>query len=185
MLKNQNSSCSYTGNSYTIYFITPLANIHVCPAFLMYTMSNKIRFKLRRTEQSWSVLQFMGSKESQTSRFGFSPTDNSFDKVGGIQCCFKTSALTGRNFTPVRKVQILRLTLGEDVHYCWGHHQYCWGHHQYIGGFSIHWGDTISSTEGYHSLLWRIFSTVEGYHQYCGDNVSAVEGYHQYCGGDS
>ncbi len=39
-----------------------------------------------------------------------------------------------------------------------------------------HFGDTISILEGYHSVLWRMFSTV-------GDTISATRGNHQFYGG--
>ena len=72
---------------------------------------------------------------------------------------------------------------------------------RFCGNLRMH--STISTVEGYHSVLWRKSSTVKGYHhhcrglssallrdtstmkgfnQCCGDNISNVEGYHQYCG---
>ena len=78
---------------------------------------------------------------------------------------------------------------------------------QYIGGCSVHRGDTISTSGGYHQYIggipWvhrrdimsisEVFSTSEGYHEYIGgipwvhrrDTMSTSGGYHEYIGGCS
>ena len=41
----------------------------------------------------------------------------------------------------------------EDVQYIGGYHDRCGGYHEYIGGCSVHWRDTMSTSEGYHEYI--------------------------------
>ena len=47
--------------------------------------------------------------------------------------------------------------------------QYIGGYHEYIGGCSVHRGDTISTSGGYHDACGGYtMSTSGGYHEYIG-----------------
>ena len=64
---------------------------------------------------------------------------------------------------------------------------------QYIGGCSIHWGDTMTTSEGYHeyiegdimSTLGDIMSTLGDIMSTLGDIMSTLGGYHEYIRGCS
>ena len=63
---------------------------------------------------------------------------------------------------------------------------------QYIGGCSVHQGDTMSTSGGYHQYIEGIssvhrgmFSTLGGIMMHVGDTMSTSGGYHEYIGGCS
>ena len=38
----------------------------------------------------------------------------------------------------------------------WGYHDACGGCHEYIEGCSVHWGDAMSTSGGYHEYIGGI-----------------------------
>ena len=55
---------------------------------------------------------------------------------------------------------------------------------QYIGGCSVHRGDTMSTSRGYHEYIGGYHEYNGGYHEYIG-GVQYIGGYHEYIGGCS
>ncbi len=80
----------------------------------------------------------------------------------GIQYCGGSSVLW-RMFSIVGDFQYCggMLLVMWGMFSTFGNVHYCGGYHQYIWLFSLLLGDTISSLEGCHSVLCRMFTTVE------------------------
>ena len=49
-----------------------------------------------------------------------------------------------------------------DVQFIGGYHETCGRHHEYIGRYSVHRGDIMSTSRGYHEYF-------KGHHDSCGD----------------